>query len=1152
MTAPDGGSYTYTFDFLGRLTSVGYPDSTTRQYLYEATGAFNVNAITGVVDENGARYETATYSSSTGQATSSVLAPNQASGTINKYTFSYSPGFTSTTVVDPLGQSRTYGYTWGAVSDPLKPTTLSSPCLVCSPSDTTASRTYDGNNNPASITDFNGNKTTFVYNVTRGLQTQRVEASTDTGTPSSKRTIETDWHATFRLPIEIRTKNSAGTLEQKEQWVYNTRGQSVARCLVDPADTSGYSCSATTAPPSGALVSRWTTTYCEAADVTAGTCPIVGLMTSTNGPRSSSDPGMGGLDDTTTYTYYASDDPTCATAGACAYRMGDLWKTTNALGQVVERVAYDLNGRVERLKDANGTLTDFVYDARGRLTDKVIRDNASGTPSANDALTHIDYDAAGNVSQFTQPDGDFLAYSYDDAHRLLKITDNQGNSIDYCSGGLGSAACLDAVGNKRSEVVKDSGGTLRRRLSRAFNALGELTQVSNAAGTAVQTMPATGGYDTNGNRTLTNDAYGVATKDSFDALNRLKSSIGDQGSSDPSTQNAQTSYVYDTRDNLRQVTDPDGLNTVYTYDGRNRETGLSSPDTGSHAYAYDATGNRVSDTDARSITKTLTYDPLNRLIALDYPTSSLAVRYHYDEPNGTTGCASSWPVGRLTSMTDSTGSTVYCYDRRGNVIEKAQTVGSALLDQKATYTLGDRLATLTYPSGGVASYGRDSLGRVISVSWKATPSSSTVSVVSAVTYDPFGPLHELTFGSGRTQTRDRDLDDHLTAITSSALDGFTLDVTMDLKGRLTEASTSLAPSVPDRRYSYDALDRLLAVEDGATSTPWETYTYNKTGDRQSAALGAASPTPYSYTLGTHHLVGVGAVPRTLDAAGNTLTGASPVALGYNDANRLETAGSATYGYDGMNARAIKTVASASTLFTYGQDHLLGEYDATGTPQTEYLYLDDTPVGLVRGSLYEVETDQLSTPRQVFDPGRPAVVWSWDYKDNAFGNSTPDEDPDGDAVPFVMNLRFPGQYGDNESGLAYNYFRDYEPGTGRYVESDPLGVSADKNTYRYALDNPLRYYDTKGQNALEILSGVVVIGGACFIIHCEFTAKNVCNKQYPDWQHDIGQANARLGCVVKILKACLSLGSVAVDPIKESITMPMEPREPEPQCEECKQ
>jgi len=88
-----------------------------------------------------------------------------------------------------------------------------------------------------------------------------------------------------------------------------------------------------------------------------------------------------------------------------------------------------------------------------------------------------------------------------------------------------------------------------------------------------------------------------------------------------------------------------------------------------------------------------------------------------------------------------------------------------------------------------------------------------------------------------------------------------------------------------------------------------------------------------------------------------------------------------------------------------------------------------------------------------------TVWRW-YS-TPFGELLPDDDPDGDGAKVTLNLRFPGQYFDAESGLHYNYFRTYDPSTGRYVESDPIGLIGGPNTYSYALLNPISFYDPYG-------------------------------------------------------------------------------------------
>lgn len=155
------------------------------------------------------------------------------------------------------------------------------------------------------------------------------------------------------------------------------------------------------------------------------------------------------------------------------------------------------------------------------------------------------------------------------------------------------------------------------------------------------------------------------------------------------------------------------------------------------------------------------------------------------------------------------------------------------------------------------------------------------------------------------------------------------------------------------------------------------------------------------------------------------------------------------------------------------------------------------------NLYSIYTDQLNTPRMVTDAQR-SVVWQA-LPDEPFGLDVPDEDPNHTGTPFVFNLRFPGQYYDPESGLNYNLNRDYDPATGRYVESDPLGLQAGINTYAYVGGNPPKYTDPKGLWAEEAVAAALVFcrlnpamcaGGAYMLCRalggCE-TTNLICNQ-----------------------------------------------------------
>jgi RHS repeat-associated protein len=119
--------------------------------------------------------------------------------------------------------------------------------------------------------------------------------------------------------------------------------------------------------------------------------------------------------------------------------------------------------------------------------------------------------------------------------------------------------------------------------------------------------------------------------------------------------------------------------------------------------------------------------------------------------------------------------------------------------------------------------------------------------------------------------------------------------------------------------------------------------------------------------------------------------------------------------------------------------------------------------------------------------RPATAhnkptnWQWDFA--TVGSNLPNENPSGLGI-FSYNLRFPGQYFDTETGLFYNSYRDYDPRTGRYIESDPIGLLGGINTYSYVAGNPLSYADPRGLAATGQLIGQQAGGWLAGILGAE--------------------------------------------------------------------
>ncbi|GAA0921751.1 hypothetical protein GCM10009552_43190 [Rothia nasimurium] len=113
------------------------------------------------------------------------------------------------------------------------------------------------------------------------------------------------------------------------------------------------------------------------------------------------------------------------------------------------------------------------------------------------------------------------------------------------------------------------------------------------------------------------------------------------------------------------------------------------------------------------------------------------------------------------------------------------------------------------------------------------------------------------------------------------------------------------------------------------------------------------------------------------------------------------------------------------------------------------------------AINDIQADHLGTPRAVVDRSRNKVIWRWNIMGEVFGADAPQEDPDKDGQSYVLDMRFPGQRYDRYTGLFQNGFRDYDPVSGRYVQSDPIGLLGGVSTYSYVGGNPLRYIDPIG-------------------------------------------------------------------------------------------
>lgn len=439
-------------------------------------------------------------------------------------------------------------------------------------------------------------------------------------------------------------------------------------------------------------------------------------------------------------------------------------------------------------------------------------------------------------------------------------------------------------------------------------------------------------YDAQGNLTRITDPLGRITDQGYDALHRLRQQT--QPAPAANVPRPVLRYTYDGLDQLTAVTDPRNLVTAYTVDGLGNQTRQVSPDTGTTQHTYDAAGNLLTRTDAKGQTTRYTYDVLNRITQIEYADGQ-QVTYGYDQ--GEHG------IGRLTSMTDTSGTTAYAYDAIGRLSTVTRTVNNVAYLTRYHRNSSGQLTGITYPSGTRLAYTYDTAGRISQID--ATADDQAHTLVRDIRYHPFGGVAAFVNGADQSYTRATDLDGRITSYTQA---GHSQVLNYDAASRIhTLWNTQNVNAI--HTYGYDNLDRLTQYS-GPVGT--QSLTYDATGNRTSQLLGSS-------------LIQTGIDPasnRITQVAGNTIDSYQHDANGsllhngrntfqYDARGRMTGAqtvlGPVAYQVNALGQRTQKTVQNQGTVYHYDPaGHLIAESNAAGQFQKEYVYLDDMPVAVL--------------------------------------------------------------------------------------------------------------------------------------------------------------------------------------------------------------
>jgi RHS repeat-associated protein len=676
------GSYTFTRD-RGEtsygFSAAGHLTRETDLNGYVTTLAFNTAGRLATVTDPAGRTLAFTYS---GTHVATVTDPL---GRV--YTYSYDASGDLVKVTDPLGRSWTFTYN----SNHLLLT-------MTDPADGTISNTYNASGQVTAQSDPDGGTTTWSYS---GHADSLAGGSTTITDPDGNETV--DQYSELELVSETAGAGTAAAATTSYSYDPATLGVISQTNPDGDTTTSTYDANGNLLTSTDPLGKTTTYTYNSLNEVTSKEDPLGN--TTTYGYD-----GDGNLLDMTDPDGYTT---TYAHAGTA--HPGDITSVTDPDGHVTS-YTYDADGDAATSSvSPSATVTDttdYAYNADGEryCTVSPVQVAAGVTcPAAGSAAkpgaTVTAYDADGEITSVTDPDGNVTRDTYNADGEAATMTDAAGHVTTYA---------YDGDGQQVKET--EPGGSV---LTTSYDADGNVTSQVNAAGKAT-----TYAYDALGRVASTTTPLGAVTTYGYDAAGHRTSETDAAG--------RVTSSTYDADGDLTGVSYSDGTTSpvTYTYNAAGQRTSMTDG-TGTTTYSRDADGRTTGVTDGAGEPVSYEYDPAGLPTTIRYPNGQ-------DVTQGYNG------AGELTSVQDWLGNTTdFSYNQDGDLTSEAYPNGVAAL---TTYNKDDQVTSIADKSGAsmLASftYTRDGLGQVT-----ADAESGAVSGTQSYSYTQLSQLSSSSSGA---------------------------------------------------------------------------------------------------------------------------------------------------------------------------------------------------------------------------------------------------------------------------------------------------------------------------------------------------------------------------------------------------------------------